>query len=242
MSIYSINLHTNYIFTIRQRRTTLKSLIDEPFVTCCLLSKMEQFVIEIANESHWKSISELVNDFQNRELLIEKTGEARGWGDEPPPIFREWIADGNSLVVKDTSTDRIVGCSLNPVARRQDSSQTPSCDPVMNFLEQLEVDCDIFTQFNLERGMELCILSVHKDFCRRGLGRKLVEQTIEHSRQHAFQFIKTSCTSTWMLHVFQELGFQILKQLKLGDHLVNGQAAFPLAAPGDFASFLVKVL
>jgi ribosomal protein S18 acetylase RimI-like enzyme len=203
---------------------------------------MEQFVIEIANESDWESIGKLRSDFKSREFLTQKTGETRNWADEPPLIFKEWIADGHSLVVKDTSTDRIVGYSLNPVAQRQDSSQTPSCDPVMNFLEHLEVDCDIFTQFNLERGIELCILNVHKDFCHRGLGRKLVEQTIEHSRQQAFQFIKTSCTSPWMLHVFQEFGFQVLKQLKLIDHLVNGKAAFPLAAPGDFASFLVKVL
>ena len=113
----------------------------------------------------------------------------------------------------------------------------------MTYLKRLQVDHDVFEQHQFKKGLDIYYLGVKEDYVRRGIARRLTEKTIALSRERQLDFIQSFPTSPGTLHLFHQLGFETLSQMKLVDHFFDdGQPAFPLAEPDDFARFVVKTL
>ena len=86
-------------------------------------------------------------------------------------------------------------------------------------------------------------LGVKEEFGRRGIARKLTEETIQLSRQRNVDFVQSFPTSPGTLHLFEQFGFETLSEMKLVDHFLDGQPGFPFAeSPDDFARYVVKKL
>ena len=86
-------------------------------------------------------------------------------------------------------------------------------------------------------------LGVKEEFGRRGIARRLTEETIRLSRQRNADFVQSFPTSPGTLHLFEQLGFETLSEMKLVDHFLDGQPGFPFAqSADDFARYVAKIL
>jgi len=214
------------------------------------VDRMNNFIIKTPDEElHGAVIELLKEDFRLRERMNVCRGASP---DAETPdggqYYNTWLQQGVSLVAIDPKDGHIIGAAVNQIVDK--SSHGFEVSPTMplrqrfffTVIGELEGGIDVFEELQTDKGMELTILSVRKEYSGQGLGRKLAEKTIEQARKLELKFIQSVPTAPQTIHLFEALGFETRKERKFGDMSFEGSPAFPLATAADRARYVVKKL
>lgn len=89
-------------------------------------------------------------------------------------------------------------------------------------MEVLEEGLDLFSTYKTERILCLYLLCVHPAYSRRGLGRKLIELSIEMAKDHGTGAIQTTAFNEYTFKAASILGFDTLAELDFATFDLDG--------------------
>ena len=119
------------------------------------------------------------------EISIACRGQSRGFEGEPPEWFGEWLKDENlhnAAVLVNRANNRIVGIS-----------------------------CTATYAHDSEKGAVAWVrmLAVHPDFQRRGIGKKLLIQTLKYGANHGAKraFLHADAENFAAIRIYSNAGF-----------------------------------
>jgi len=211
---------------------------------------MNRFIIKRPDEEHYETVIDLIlQDFRVRERMFVCSGATPEDPREGHELYRDWIQQEVSLIAVDTEDGHIVGAAVNMIVRKENN--TFEISPEMSvrqrffytMIGQIESGVDFFEELQVDKGIELTLLSVKKDFAGRGLGKKLTEETIQLAKTLGYKFVQSVPTAPETIHIFESAGFETRNERKFSDFSeFEGSPAFPLATPTDRARFVIKKL
>lgn len=88
--------------------------------------------------------------------------------------------------------------------------------------EVLEEGLDLFSTYQTDHIVCLFFLCVHPAFNRRGIGRKLMELSIEMAKDHRAGAIETNAFSEFTFKAASSLGFETLSELDFATFELDG--------------------
>lgn len=213
----------------------------------------QRFVIKRAEESQFPEIIDFLMDhFFPRERINVASGyasERRKDDVESRQRYTRRLEDGVSLIAVDPESNKLAGVCMNVIARRSGEPHpsmehaSRSMSAVWTFCETLEAAFNVFDALNVDKGIDLRFLCVAEEFSGLGLGRRLINETIDIARALNLPFLQSLPTAAASAHLFEELSFETKVSFKMADFkLSDGLPAFPFATEGDMARYVVKVL
>lgn len=207
------------------------------------------YAVEIVEENRYQDVIDFIySDFYPRERLQSAAGLSPGTYFNLVAEIMDYMKQGITLIATDPATNnQVIGIAVNTILLEMDAYDSPTTHrgqrAIMTYLQELQVGHDLFQQFQYEKGVEIYYLGVKEEFGRRGIARRLTEETIRLSRQRNADFVQSFPTSPGTLHLFEQLGFETLSEMKLVDHFLDGQPGFPFAqSADDFARYVAKIL
>jgi ribosomal protein S18 acetylase RimI-like enzyme len=89
------------------------------------------------------------------------------------------------------------------------------------------------THYRLLKGVHfrIAFLAVKKEFRRHGIGRALVIKSLEIAKERGYKYAVCEASSHSSQHLFQKLGFKLLKMFKYKEFIWNGE--YPLSSIED---------
>lgn len=137
---------------------------------------------------------------------------------EMQSICREVAKDNCSIVAIHVPTDRVVGVCFNKLHTKRSDGETDPFDKfvketlkheqsrgLVNFLEYVETQVDIFAKYGVACCMEIFYIGVHDDYGGRGIGMKLVERSIEIAHHLKKPSVRGSDDATLAFGVFTSI-------------------------------------
>lgn len=212
----------------------------------------KHFVINAAEESQFPEILDfLMEHFFPRERLNVASGyitERTSDDEESRQRYTRRLKDGVSLIAIDRDSNKLAGVCMNLIAKKSEaetSTQHPSrsMTAMWEFVETLEHSYNVFDALNVDQGLDLRFLCVAEEFSGLGLGRRLIQRTIDIARSLNLPFVISLPTAAASAHLFKELSFESKATMKMKDFMLSdGLPAFPFATEQDMAQYVVKVL
>lgn len=155
------------------------------------------------------------------------------------------LQQGMSVAVLD-DPGRVLGVSINDLVSPNNEelhhpTVQPSVKSILSCIRQLQKSSSLKDQ----RGMSIFYLAVRDRFSGRGLGRRLVQQSMDLARERQLGFLQSFSIGPdgASSRLFDELGFVGLEGVKLaGQRQADGSPAFPHAGPDDILRLVVKTL
>lgn len=217
------------------------------------ISMSDNFAIQIPKEVDYPAIHDFIfDDFFPRERLNVASGlskERTKDDSRSRERFENWLRDGVSLIALDSKTQQLAGICINYRAKKEDNDQvhfkypSRSMEALMTFVEKLEKNFDVFGSSKVDQGLDLCFLCVKEEFTGQGLGRKLIQKTIELAQSLKLGFIQSIPTAPATIHLFEDLSFETKAEMKLKEYFLSDELpGFPFALENDFARYVVKFL
>ena len=211
---------------------------------------MSECVLEVVKDSSrfQQIIDYLYSEFYPRERLSFTAGLTRGTYFNLVGVITEYLKQGVSLVLTDPSNgDEIIGIAVNCIATEKDTFDYPDIiergqRAVVAIIQQLENAFDPFDGTGKRRGLEMYYLGVKESYSKRGLARRLAEETLRVARENGLDFVHSTPSSPATIHLFEKMGFETKSEIKLVDFSLDGAPAFPLAKSDEFARYVVKFL
>ncbi|OUC41528.1 hypothetical protein D917_03283 [Trichinella nativa] len=215
-------------------------------------SEWSSFIFENAKTEHSVELYDLLcrgflhDEPLNRASAIDLQ--------DAEPFFKNYIQkclnSNLSVVARDCHTGQLVGCALNDVGYFESEYQHESQEgysekmaTVNLFVEQVKSSMD--GQFPTgSKYMELCLLSVHPSYYRRGLGYKLTLASLDRAKQFDCQYVITVATSLYTQKICRKLNFSIIQSFDYANYRTNNQFVFKSKTntPKDQQSHLVQLL
>nr|CAD7609530.1 unnamed protein product [Timema genevievae] len=160
--------------------------------------------------------------------------------------FREYatkqLRSGMCIMALDVAQARVVGSCLNRVLTRDevmnDPEQTqdsPSQDneeddplnsSVVTMLTAVHRKIDLFTMFNVDRVLELGLVSVESSHAGRGLATKMLKASMCVGARRGLLIAKGDCTGPVSLKACQKAGMVPVYKLPYEEYKVDNQVVF----------------
>ncbi len=93
-------------------------------------------------------------------------------------------------------------------------------------MEVLEEGLDLFSTYQTERILCLYLLCVHPAYGRRGLGRKLIQLSIEMAKDRGTGVIQTTAFNEYTFKAASSLGFDTLADLDFATFELDGMRPY----------------
>nr|XP_027230584.1 uncharacterized protein LOC113822245 [Penaeus vannamei] len=168
----------------------------------------------------FEEVAKLINDefltgslfgheplFSVHGLPFERLGNRRGnrHRAEEVPQFRDYRA-------KDTSTGTLAGVRLSYIKTKADQStlqpKTEFEKKVLGIVDEVGAKVDLFEDPGVEKVLYMFMLSVRREYGGRGIGRRLVEVTMERGKALGCQLAFTTITNVLSGKIFLGLGYE----------------------------------
>ncbi|XP_054275071.1 uncharacterized protein LOC128994501 isoform X2 [Macrosteles quadrilineatus] len=126
----------------------------------------------------------------------------------PPPSPRPPKADGDFTFMAVDAQGNIVGVAINKASVDHDfgTEVHPKVKKLIEFMDWVEVEARLDTL--PEKTIELRVLAVHREWRRRGVARRLAEESVRQAREAGHQAIRTCCTSEYTARLARSLGWR----------------------------------
>lgn len=153
-----------------------------------------------------------------------------------------------SRICYDAQIDQPIGVIINRLGKGKDlwlpsfSIVYPGAKAISTSLRVLGQQITKFHPDDATSGLQILYLGVLEAHRGKGVGRRLVSETLDFARDSGAGFVQTYTTSLEVESLFHGLGFETLGKLRLMDHFVDGSLAFPNATGGDELSYMAKFL
>lgn len=158
--------------------------------------------------------------------------------------------DASIVICNTTNRDSIAGVAVNHLIRKDTEwldqpTSHMGVKVIARSLQRLHKEGDIFKRDpKLKQGMNIFYFAVKDRYGQRGLGKKLIEKSLEVAQERQLDFVQsfTVGPSNPSSRLFDRLEFVTLTELKLSDCFVDGAPAFPHAGVDDIIRYVVKKL
>ncbi|XP_063596605.1 uncharacterized protein LOC134773339 [Penaeus indicus] len=162
----------------------------------------------------FEEVAKLINDeFLTREPLSmgsrlsgSATEGAIGSG------LKKCLDSGVTIGAKDASTGALVGVRLSYIQTKGDDSHVEPTNEfekrVLGIVSEAGSKVDVFQDPGVEKVLYMYMLSVRRDYGGRGIGKKLVQVTMERGKELGCQLAFTTITNVLSGRIFLGLGYE----------------------------------
>ncbi|XP_050053423.1 arylalkylamine N-acetyltransferase 1-like isoform X2 [Aphis gossypii] len=158
----------------------------------------------------------------------------------------------NGLAFKAVSPNGdLIGVVLNNLTYRvdreknneneEDTKDNTKFNIITEFLDKVEREADVFQKFpNVDRVMDIKIISVDESFRGQGVCKALIDKTIEIALENECPMVYVECSSYFSAKAAERLGFECIYTLYFRDYLdKNGEVVFKTPPPHDSSKVYV---
>ncbi|XP_047499562.1 arylalkylamine N-acetyltransferase-like 2 [Penaeus chinensis] len=183
-------------------------------------------------------VSFMADHFYPREPL--STGLHMTYEDNKEWIHesvRDWVRSGASVVARDPHTGRVAGTILATVLTRDQSntfeealkSPKTKVRTLHTVLSVLEAAVDFFSRYeNVDRILELAMITVSEEFSGRGVGRRLVQESETRGKKLGCQLATAQATAVPSQRLLYRLGYEDLYTMDYGTFEIAGDRVFDM--------------
>lgn len=175
---------------------------------------MTDITIRAAKSNEIEKVSAFVclhfNGFEPIQVFHVRKGEEM----DPPPLdlLMESVESGTLLLA--FSGEQLAGVmiagEITSEVSDQDLSYTKDFGPkgvdVFQFLAFIGEKTDLCNRLKVPRSLHIHIVSVHTEFLRQGIAKKLFERCIETGREKGYPAVSVDCTSAFTAKIAESLG------------------------------------
>ncbi|XP_063596542.1 arylalkylamine N-acetyltransferase-like 2 [Penaeus indicus] len=155
---------------------------------------------------------------------------ATGW------YLKKCLVSGVSFGARDRETGALVGVRLAYVKTRSDSAAEEAADGEkteveirgLGVVEEVGSKVDLFQDPGVEKVLYMYLLSVRRDYCNRGIGRKLVQAATERGKDLGCQLAFATITNVLSGRIFAGVGYETRYTLDMTTP--EGDRGFDLSA------------
>lgn len=140
------------------------------------------------------------------------------------------ITDELTIVARRVDTRELVGIMLN------EDCASPMPEGMERLSRKFEPILDILGQLGAEywgdrparpgEALHLFLLGVSEEAVGRGIGQRLVTESLKHGSARGFQRAVTEATNKVSQHIFRKLGFEERVRRSYADHRFESRACF----------------
>lgn len=194
---------------------------------------MEDLKFEIAKKEQLDEILEfLLDSFRKDEPISRAVGMTREDGYQ---IIKDLVEEGLAGPVSFVCTNeenQIVGVRLNAVIDMKDKKFKSEPAPEKQYTDVartidsfLDVICEDLPQLlpDCNKLLKFIIVSVHPNYQRRGIARKLVELSMDKGKELGCEYVSTAATAINSQKMFEKLQFKTLRIIEHKDFCQNGR-------------------
>lgn len=158
----------------------------------------------------------------------------------------------NGLAFKAVSPNGdLIGVVLNNLTYRvareknneneEDAKDNTKFNIITAFLDKVEQEADVFQKFpNVDRVMDIKIISVDESFRGQGVCKALIDKTMEIALENKCPMVYVECSSYFSAKAAERLGFECIYTLYFRDYLdENGEVIFKTPPPHDSSKVYV---
>ena len=145
------------------------------------------------------------------------------------------VHDGCSVKAVN-STGQIIGVFMNQILKRNDVLELPELDEnllkIIRMLDHCKTSINLFERYpGVDTIMDANMLSVNEDFRGLGVGKALLEKTIDIAKEQNIPYCYVLCSSYFTTVICKKLNFTEIYSLAYKDYLENGKQVFTPPAP-----------
>ncbi|PAA90432.1 hypothetical protein BOX15_Mlig017346g1 [Macrostomum lignano] len=154
------------------------------------------------------------------------------------------IRHGVSLVVEDSASGKLVAARPTTVEQLTEQCQSrhplltdsnlaaaySKCSAVYRMFDHLSCSVDLAKLYKVDRAISFKFLVVAESHSRRGIGKRLVELSLELAARIAIPLATTCTASRYSERIYSSMGFDLLSTLRLSEFVdpVTGGRPFAL--------------
>ncbi|XP_072387365.1 arylalkylamine N-acetyltransferase 1-like isoform X2 [Diabrotica undecimpunctata] len=140
---------------------------------------------------------------------------------------------------------KIVGVCLNVLMERG-VEETPfvatdeKCIKIKEFLDHIFEEVNIFERYpDVNKAINLLVLSVEMKYRHLGIGRLLCTRTIELAKTLEAKLVMIECTSIYSAAAVKSLDFQLVWKSEFDNYKVNNEVVFKTTPPHNIVQTLI---
>ncbi|XP_030747255.1 dopamine N-acetyltransferase [Sitophilus oryzae] len=162
------------------------------------------------------------------------------------------MQDGMSVMAMDKKSGKIAGVALNGISKRGECEKAVeeirSVDNVQyrrifGLLNDVNLELDLFSKYDVDRIFEIRILSVDAGFRGKGIAKELFAQSETVAKQNGFKIMKTDATSLFTQKVAESQGFHVEKSINYHDYKdENGRRIYDTQPPHLHYKVMAKLI
>jgi len=153
-----------------------------------------------------------------------------------------------------SSNGELMGVVLNSITYKSDNEDNNESEEgpedntkfkiITTFLDKVEREANVFKKYpNVDRIMDIKIISVDKSFRGLGVCKALFDKTIEVSKEKECPIIYVECSSHFSAKAAERLGFTCIYTLYFQDYVnENGEVIFKTNPPHNASKVYVLTL
>lgn len=163
----------------------------------------------------------------------------------------ETILEGLSLMAL-SATGKVVGVSLNgshepghldEMQENADNCPNPRFRKILQLLVAVERGSEVFSKFpDVDRLVEVRILSVDTAVRGRGIAKALLEKSRELAKEKGYPLFRVDCTSHFSALAVARLGLECVFTMRYEDYCQNGEPVFRPEPPHNEVKTYVQRL
>lgn len=201
---------------------------------------MSNLTIKVAAPSDSARISDFICEHFNGNEPIQLFHARKEEEMDPPPgeLIDECIAAETLLLAykNDELVGVIIACEITPTSGERDLELAKDFGQkgaeVFALLSYIETKADTCNKLNVDRSLHIHIVSVHKNFLRQGIAKKLFASAIEVGRVKQFPAASVDCTSHFTSLIAETFGMNCISTVTYDEYNQRiGKQLFAPVAP-----------
>ncbi|CAL4058731.1 unnamed protein product, partial [Meganyctiphanes norvegica] len=149
---------------------------------------------------------------------------------------RAWVQDGVSVVARDPDTGEVAGTLLATLLTKDQSNtfEEATKSPKVKVatlhavLSVLETSVDFFERFDVDKILELAMITVSEAFSGKGVGRRLVMEGESRGVQLGCQLGTAQATAVPSQRLLERLGYTSLYTMDYASFQIAGEFVFDM--------------
>ena len=221
------------------------------------LSSNEQLEFKLLTREKMQEALKIQTETMKQECLAIGFGmfEEAGAVEEMRMLFTEIVKDGSTIMAVDRETDKLAAVAFNKIHARpregekdqleifiKENLKHRACQELVKFLDRIQMNVDIFKNYNANGAIELFYLGTDPRYQGRGIGSQMVRKCIEFGRgllngtmkrssidggvgneQVLPEFIYGVFASNYSQRIAETMGFEILHEVRYDDYSFAGK-------------------
>lgn len=187
---------------------------------------MTDITIRAAEASEIQTVSDFICTHFNDQEPIQIFHVRKGEEMDPPPadLLKECVESQTLMLalVGEKIVGVVIAGEITSEVSDQDLAYTKDFGPkgvdVFEFLSFISEKADLCTRMAVPRSLHIHILSVHLDYLRQGIAKKLFDSCMENGKVKHFPAISVDCTSFYTSKIAETFGLSCVSTVTYDEY------------------------